>query len=221
MDLDTNVSIIVSLGMAGRLQYTQGNHSHVCFEISDCQVTGPFRVMKHVFNLYYEDPRYMGGVDIIPNHGLSLYFKDQGPCLLQASLDEQTWISLERWIQIFAQKKFENRMICDILLEQSLVAGIGNYLRAEILYYSGINPTRKVQSITLDEWDRIRSSSHKVINLAYQHNGFTIESFISPDGTYGTYPAAVYGKTHDPTGNPVVKTDVKDRKIHWVPAIQL
>lgn len=221
IDLDSGHMIIISLGMAGRIQYTAGNHSHVRFDLSDCQINGPFKVMKPSFSIYFDDSRYMGGVDIIPNEGIPLYFKDIGPDLLQLALDEKTWIPLDTWTSILAQKKLKNRMICDILLDQSLIAGIGNYFRAEILYYAMIHPLRKVSTITIDEWDRLRVSAHKVIHLAYHYRGFTIESFISPDGELGTYPAAVYGKDFDPYGNPVTKTDVKDRKIHWVPAIQL
>lgn len=221
IDLDTGHMIIISLGMAGRVQYSPGDHSHVRFDISDSETKGAFKVMKQVFSLYFDDHRYMGGVDIIPNAGIPLYFKDIGPDLLQAALDEKTWIPLDKWLSIYTQKKLKNRTICDVLLDQDLVAGIGNYLRCDILYYAMINPLRKVESISTHEWDLIRVCSHKVILLAYSYRGFTIESFISPDGEMGTYPAAVYGKDFDPHGNPVIKTDVKDRKIHWVPTVQV
>lgn len=221
IDLNTSHMIIISLGMEGRVQYYSGNHSHVRFDISNCEINGPFNVMKFSFSIYFDDPRCMGGVDIIPNEGIPLYFKDIGPDLLQLALDEKTWIPLETWISIFAQKKLKNRMICDILLDQSLVAGLGNYLRSEILYYAMIHPLRKVSSVNIDEWDSIRISAHKVILLAYSRRGFTIKSFISPDGDMGTYPAVVYGKSFDPYGNPVITTDVKDRKIHWVPNVQV
>ena len=222
LDLDTSHMIIISLGMAGRLQYTAGNHSHVRFDISDCTINGPFKIMKPALSLYFDDSRYMGSVDVIPNSGVPLYFKDLGPDLLEAALYETTWIPFDKWKAIFTQKKLQKRLICNVLLDQSLVAGIGNYLRAEILYYAAIHPERLVESITQDEWERLRLSAHKVILLAYSYRGFTIESFISPDGEYGVYPAAVYGKPYDPSGNPVLCQDVKGhgQKIHWVPAIQ-
>lgn len=220
IDVDTEHMIIISLGMSGRLQYTQGNHSHIRFDIAESNISGPFNIIKYIFSLYFDDPRYMGNIDIIPNSGISLYFRDIGPDLLQLALIEETWIPLDIWLAIFGQKKLKNRIVCDVLIDQSLIAGIGNYLRCEILYYAAIDPKRKVESLTTEEWDRIRISSHKVIYLSYTYGGFTIQSFISPDGQVGTYPAVVYGKTHDPIGNVIIKTKIKDRTMHWVPAIQ-
>lgn len=221
IDLDSGHMIIVSLGMSGRLQYTPGNHSHVRFDISESQINGPFKVIKPVCSVYFDDSRYMGGVDIIPNASIVFYFKDIGPDLLQLSLDEKTWMPLQTWITIFTAKKLQKRAICEVLMDQSLVSGIGNYVKAEVLYYSGVHPERTVETITIEEWDRLRISAHKVLRLSYSCFGFTIESFISPDGQLGTYPSAVYGKTHDPNGNPVVKSTTKDgRTTHWVPSLQ-
>ena len=220
IDLDSGYIIIISLGMAGRLQYFPGNHSHVRFDLCDCEIKGSFRIMRNFFSLYFDDSRYMGGVDVISNFGMSLYFKDIGPDLLQLALDEKTWISFETWLEIFTKKKLMKRKICDVIMDQSLIAGIGNYLRSEILYYSRINPDRTVETITNEEWDRIRISSHKIIMLSYSYGGFTIKTFISPDGKPGMYPAAVYGKSHDSLGNSVIKMNIKSRNVHWVPAIQ-
>ena len=220
-DLSTNQSIIISLGMVGRLQYTAGDHSHVSFEISDSIKKGLFNLLTPAFILYYDDYRYMGAVDCIPTEGFPLYFRDIGPDLLQLALDEKTWISLPLWLSIFQIKKTAKWEISKTLLEQNFVSGIGWYLVTEILYYSGIHPERIGESITTEEWDRIRINSHKIINLSYAYGGFTIKDFISPDGKYGTYPAAVYGKTHDPMGNIVINKKVKNgRTAHYVPAIQ-
>jgi DNA-formamidopyrimidine glycosylase len=222
IDLNTGHMIIISLGMVGRLQMEQGNHSHVRLDISDYEIKGSFKIMKNSFSLYFDDYRYMGGVDVIPNNNIQMYFVNIGPDILQLSLKDETWISLDNWIGIFCRKKLRTRTISDILLDQSFVSGIGNYLRAEILYYSRINPKRTVNSLTKEEWDRIRICSHNIIKISYSYGGFTIKSFISPDGEPGRYPAAVYGKTHDPLGNPVEKIKTKGgQTIHWVPSIQM
>lgn len=220
IDLSTEHVIIVSLGMAGRMQFQSGNHSHVRFDISDVEVNGLFRVLKYAFSLYFDDHRYMGGVDIIPNPGIPLYFKDIGPDLLQLALKEETWIPLEIWLQIFTNKESKRHMY-DVLLDQSLVAGIGWYLACEILYYSGIHPERRSNTLTSDEWDRVRICSHKVVALSYSYGGCTIKDFISPDGSYGMYKPVVYGQSHDPLGNVVIDKKIsKTRTIHWVSEIQ-
>ncbi len=219
IDLSSEHIIIVSLGMTGRLQYYPGNHSHVQFDISEYEIKGPFKIQKPVCNLYFQDHRYMGGVDIIPNINIPIYFRDIGPCLLHHALTE--YIPLTAWLTIYKQKKYQNWLIFDILLEQDLVAGIGVYCCVEILYYSGIHPQRVASTITDEEWDRIRISAHKVVALSYSYGGFTIEDFISPDGQRGMYPAAVYGRTYDPLGNAVIVIKRQHKRtMHVVPAIQ-
>lgn len=82
IDVDTGHMIIVYLGMVGRFQFDQGNHSHVRFDICDFEIKGSFKVLKYTFSLYFDDYRYMGGVDIIPNAGIPIYFRDIGPDIL-------------------------------------------------------------------------------------------------------------------------------------------
>lgn len=213
--------IVVSLGMTGRLQYNPGNHTHIYFNISDYEIVGSLRILRDTFTLYYDDYRYMGSVDIIPTANISIYLGNIGPDLLAAALNENTWIPSNTWLAIFTQKKIQKWAICKALLEQSLIAGIGNYIKSEVLYYVGILPERKISEITIQEWETLRVVAHKIILLSYSYGGFTIKDFISPDGQWGQYPAAVYGKKQDSYGNPVISGKTSDgRTSHWVPAIQ-
>ncbi|CAH6419419.1 Formamidopyrimidine-DNA glycosylase [uncultured virus] len=213
--------IVVSLGMSGRLQYAQGNHSHIHLGIGEYQCLGSFQILRPAFALYFDDQRYMGHFNVIANDEVPIYFNNIGPDLLQAALDEKTYIPLEYWQHIFNIKKVKKWTLRKALIEQSLIAGIGNYLISEICYYSGLYPERIIETLTIEEIDRLRIVAHKILLLSYSYGGFTIESFISPDGEWGKYPAAVYGKKFDPYGNPVLATKAKDgRTSHWVPAIQ-
>lgn len=214
--------IVVSLGMTGRLQYSQGNHSHINLAIGEYQILGSLRIIRPSFVLYFDDQRYMGHFDIIPVSGIGIYLKGIGPDLLQAALDEKTYISSEHWKQIFNLKKVKKWKICKALLDQDLIAGIGNYIKSEVLYYSKIHPERTVETLTDEELEVLRIVCHKIIMLSYSYGGFTIESFISPDGSWGKYPAAVYGKQFDSCGNPVIKGKTSDgRTSHWVPSLQI
>ena len=213
--------IVVSLGMTGRLQYNRGNHSHIYFVIGEYHTSGSFRIMRPSFTLFFDDYRYMGSVDFVPTSNIGIYLGDIGPDLLAASLSENTWIPSSTWISIFTQKKIQTWTICKALLDQRLVAGVGNYLKAEVLYYSGILPERVINTITPHEWETLRVTSHKIILLSYSYGGFTLKDFISPDGQCGEYPAAVYGKKQDPYGNLVVSGKTSDRRTsYWVPSIQ-
>lgn len=213
--------IVVSLGMTGRLQYQPGNHSHITFQIGEARMQGTMRVLKPLFTLFFEDPRYMGSMHCVDATYLPTYLSDLGPDLLQRALQRETWMTLEEWMARFQPAKYPKRAICDVLMRQELVAGIGNYLKSEILYYAGVLPERTLGTLTMNEWDAIRMRAHEVIYLSYCHGGFTIESFISPDGATGNYPAAVYGRATDPQGRAVVSGKTRDgRTSHWVPGVQ-
>lgn len=216
-DVSTGFHIITSLGMSGRYQYKEGKHSHVKFHISEIEIVDGISVTKSTSVLYFDDTRYMGGIDIVPTENYPKYMSALGPDLLEAALTQE--ISKEKWLQIFTGKPCK-RAICELLIDQSYVAGQGNYLRCDILYYSGIHPKRAANTLTKEEWEKLRDVSHKVIKLAYHYRGHTIESFVSPDGELGTYPAAVYKKDKDPNGYPVERMTVSGRTVHWVPMVQ-
>lgn len=221
-DLDSGHMIITSLKMTGRYQYTQGTHSHVRFDLNEYEIVGPFKVLRSTFSLYYDDVRNMGDIDCIPSGNASIYFQDLGPDLLLHALDESTWITLEGWLSIYNSKRLGKRKIIDILLDQKLVCGIGWYLATEILYYSAIHPLRLGNTLSQKDLDLIRVNAHKIILLSYLYGGLTIESFISPDGQIGTYPAVIYGKERDPNGFTIVNEKMSSgRTAHYVAEIQI
>lgn len=196
--------------MNGKFLYEEGNHSHIRFDIED----------DIPFSVYFDDTRYFGKIDIIESVNESKYFANIGPCLLKHAMNEETWITTEEWRKIFKPKLLRRKM-CDILIDQSIIAGIGQYLMVEILYYSGIHPKRIGNTITNEELESIRINSHKVVKLSYDHGGFTLRDFLSPSKKPGMYPAAVYGKRFDPNGYKVVKEKLTNgRSIHFVAELQ-
>ena len=198
-------SLVASLGMTGRFLYQQSTHSQIALQ---------FGSQSWVF---FEDTRHFGGIDVCPTQHLPSLLANMGPDLLAAALT--TEISLEVWMSRFPLNSA--RKIFDVIKDQGTVSGIGNYLASEILYYSVIHPLRLTKSLTLSEWEVLRQVSHQVIRLSYNYGGFTLESFISPDGALGTYPAAVYGKQTDSQGNLIVKQKVGRQSAYFVPAVQL
>jgi formamidopyrimidine-DNA glycosylase len=217
-DLNTGYHIITSLGMSGRLTFTPGNHTHIRFDIGVTEKVGVLSVVKSTFSIYFDDQRYMGNIEVVRPEDSSAYFNALGPDLLQAARVDATWITQDQWHKIF---KGRRRAMCDVLTMQELVSGIGWYLMTDILYYSGIHPERRSDTLTKDEWELIRVNAHKVIRLSYAYGGFTIESFISPDGKLGNYPAAIYGKQKDSVGHTIVHKKISaSRSIHYVEEIQ-
>ena len=219
--LDCGQSLIISLGMSGRLQYHDGGHTHVRFDLCRRVSQGLLSILEHNGHLYYDQARPFAGIDVLDHSHYTAYFADLGPDLLACAQNVDTWITFEQWSAIFTSPKIAQWQVCKALLEQSLVAGIGNYLKSEILYYAGILPQRLMSSLSTDDLERLRVSAHQVIQSAYSYGGLTIKDYISPDGQPGIYPVAVYGKDTDSRGYPVTKGKTKDgRMSHWVEAVQ-
>ena len=71
--------------------------------------------------------------------------------------------------------KFWGRQLCHLLLDQSFLAGIGNYLRSEILFNARLHPTRKLKSLTQDEQTRFAESAISTTQQAYVQKGVTVD----------------------------------------------
>ena len=103
-----------------------------------------------------------------------------------------------------------------VLLDQSIITGIGNIYDDEILFMSGINPNRKSCDITKDECDKIISNTIKVLNKAIKLGGTTIKSFTSSEGVHGLFQneLLVHSKSGSPCpvcGNVIEKTKIGGR----------
>ena len=75
-------------------------------------------------------------------------------------------------------KKFPERAIKPLLLEQEKLGGIGNYLSCEILAHSGVRPTRRSKTLTKEEIKKIVKWTKKVIDLSIKKNGLTFTKNI-------------------------------------------
>ena len=71
--------------------------------------------------------------------------------------------------------RFGGRQLCHLLLDQSFLAGVGNYLRSEILFNARLHPTRKLKSLTQDEQNRFVESAISTTQRAYHQKGVTVD----------------------------------------------
>ena len=74
-----------------------------------------------------------------------------------------------------------------MLLDQSIVAGLGNIYVCEALFRAGIHPTRAGGSISLDRLKRLVPAIHDVLDEAIAAGGSTLKDFASPDGELGYF----------------------------------
>ena len=74
-----------------------------------------------------------------------------------------------------------------LLLDQTIISGLGNIYSDEVLYSSFINPHRLGNSITIEDCERIINSAREIISKAIEFGGTTIRSYTSSLGVTGHY----------------------------------
>ena len=196
-----------TLGMSGYWSFSPKKHSRVRFDLEDGS------------SIWYTDTRNFGTLKF------AMTFEETNKKLLELGPDPLTHdISIEQFrTRLFKKNKKGEKTICEALMNQKTVAGVGNYIKAEVLWLSKVSPLRPVNSLSDKEITEIRDSIQSVIRTSYQNGGATIKSFYGADGSKGTYSSKflVYNQKVDPYNNKVVKTKTPDgRTTHWVPEIQ-
>jgi formamidopyrimidine-DNA glycosylase len=207
--------IITALGMTGRWDWTAGKHSHVLFDIS--QEDGNFLVEENT--LYFHDTRGFGSITVVWGQDqLNQFFFNTGPDLLLRELTPDEW----RLIFQRDQGNIRNKEICIVLLDQSVVSGIGNYLKSEILYRAHIRPNRQVWTINDNELEALRQAAYATIRESYSHGGLTISDYWGPNGHRGVFPVQVYNRNIDSFGNKIERATFSDKRTSfWVPSLQI
>lgn len=189
--------LIFSLGMTGRFTTTSLFSVKLIFDFSGTK-------------LYYNDARGFG-FGIVESDASQWITNNLGNDPLREEIDD--------WSQVLYKNR--NRQLVVMLLDQKSIAGVGNYLKSEILYAAKLKPDRLVSSLSKDESNLLLECIYDKIRTSYQHGGLTIKDFWSPDGNRGVFPISVYSKKHDPLNNIVVRDTFKDnRTTYWVPEIQ-
>ncbi|CAH6418619.1 Formamidopyrimidine-DNA glycosylase [uncultured virus] len=211
------VYLICFLGMEGRFQYTEGDHTGFGLEIGEVKQMKAHTLCILQERVWFSDSRHFGFVKVVSTEAeIKAVFKDTGPDWLNDN------ITIEYFTAKLRNKRIKDHTIAWYLLERQMdVSGVGNYLRAEILYACAMAPTRKLSELTDGDIQLLYEWTLYIINESYRCNGLTIATYRDPEGVLGTFQPKVYKQKVDPLGNPVVKQQFEDgRTTHWVPAVQ-
>ncbi|WP_091528221.1 DNA-formamidopyrimidine glycosylase [Alkalibacterium subtropicum] len=181
-------------------------HTHVIFELDSKE------------ELRYLDVRKFGKMSLVEKADL-----DEHPSMRSLG-PEPTDDTLETIYLIKALKKTE-RPVKACLLDQKIVAGIGNIYADEILYDAYIHPERKGKELNEDEIKRLRDSIISIMNRAVEKGGTTIRTYANAYGAEGSYQEclAVYGRTEEVCPrcqHTIRKIKVGQRGTHYCPQCQ-
>ncbi len=223
------VYMVSQLGMEGKWIHTKDNYSN--FRIYFGDLNQNRTAYEITDRWYFSDSRHFGHFNVYSD--LTEPGKSHGPCLLTTALVAKGTVRLEDLrpyqsisdLNYFTSKlrngRLKAKQICDFLMEQKHVSGIGNYLRAEVFFRAKMDPRKLLSSFTDDDIIILYNAIMVQMVIAYEARGLTIKSYWDPEGNAGKCPLQAYNQTTDPMGNPVEKfKDKNNRMVHWVPAVQ-
>jgi formamidopyrimidine-DNA glycosylase len=160
--------------------------------------------------LWFRNPRCLATLEFTTDKSvLEKALNNLGPSILSSEF------SLDKWNEMIIQHK--NKNITSFLMNQNIFSGIGNYIKAEALYYAKISPLRKTGSLNPYEASKLYEGVKIIPRIAYNKNGLSIKDYKDFDGEKGNYEEdlKIYGKSN------AKKTKTADgRTTYWDPKIQ-
>ncbi len=185
IDTDRGDTMIFHLGMSGRWRVDPSEtliHDHLIIETPG-------------HSLALNDPRRFGSVDLVQTSALASYppFVVMGPEPLGPDFSAG-----------HLRRAFEGRIapVKALLLDQRIVAGLGNIYVCEALHMAGIAPSRAAGRIAPARLERLVSAIRTVLAAAIEAGGSTLRDYARPDGELGYFSKQwlVYGREGQPCG---------------------
>ena len=186
IQLNSNDRIILHLRMTGCLlltpaDYPEEKHTHVIFRLSNGK------------ELRFFDTRRFGRFWLLKNGEADTYSGTHK--LGTEPLDKL--LAAEYLKALLGKRK---KTVKECLLDQSVIAGIGNIYSDEILFTAGIYPARPANSLNMEEWERLAAAIPERISYFIEVNKITPEEYLETKGqNYRNTPfLQVYGQEGKP-----------------------
>ena len=184
--LEGGGGIVIRLGMSGRLElHPRGSrstspHRHVVWTLRGEAASLETR-------LDFIDPRRFGGVHLAQSPS------DLEERLLAGLGPEAHTIAPET---LYDRLRRTSRSIKIAMLDQSVIAGVGNIYADEALFGAGIHPTQPANTISPSQANRLASALVMILQAAIEQGGSTIQSHTLPNGAVGNFAShhKVYGR---------------------------
>lgn len=178
-------------------------HNHIVFEFDNDK-------------LIYDDVRKFGKMYL---------YKKTDNIFNEKPLNSLGYEPFEEIDEILLKEKFnKNKPIKNLLLDQTIIAGIGNIYASEILFDSMISPFKMGKDLSLEEVRKIVFSSRKILESAIKKGGTTIKSFSHNDGISGMFQQdlKVYQQENCPVcESKIIKIKQQSRMTYYCPSCQI
>ena len=226
--LDDGARLLLHLGMTGQL-FASGARSVRLLSAERRSTLDPakqkaFRPDAHTHlelefadgppGLYFRDTRKFGKVRLLARG-------ESDPRLDKLGVDAL----VATGAVLYAAAQRRSVPIKSLLLEQSVIAGIGNIYADEALFLARVRPTRKARSVEPKECDAIAKAARRVLERAIVMGGSSIDDFVRPDGSDGAYQTErkVYAREGEPCPRcrtPIRRIVIGQRSAHFCPECQ-
>ena len=184
---NTDKIFLIHLGMSGQIRIKKKDivqkHDHMRMIVENNN--------KH-FVVTYNDSRRFGYIDLFKKKELKEHF-----LLSKIGVEPLGRELTTEYLQNNFKKRFIN--IKNALIDQKIIAGIGNIYASEILYKAKINPLRKVNSLSQNDLSSIITFTKIILKKSIDVGGTTIRDHMQPDGSLGYFKQKlqVYGKVNE------------------------
>jgi formamidopyrimidine-DNA glycosylase len=202
--LDDGNRFYIHLGMSGRLTIETDEsplekHTHLVITLEDGK------------ELRFRDPRRFGGVWWLGQ-------EDPGGTMGPEPLD----VKIDVLIKKLSRTK---RAIKNVLLDQTVLAGIGNIYADEALFESGIHPLARADRLNEDQARRLHVAIKKILRRAIKHKGSTLRDYVDAEGGKGAFQKLhrVYDRADQPCTTckkPIQRIVLGGRSTHFCPNCQ-
>ena len=193
--INKNRFLLVHLKMTGQLIWAKegnvvgGGHSMKTekIDILPNNQTRAWIEFSDKSRLYFNDLRRFGFWQIVDKEALEKIKSGYGIEPLMKNF------TLQNFLKALSDKK---TVIKAVLLNQSIISGIGNIYADEACFLSGIKPNRRINTLTKKELEKLFLAIKKVIKKAVDKRGTTFNSYVDSDGNKGNFVShlQVYGR---------------------------
>ncbi|MBM4302210.1 MAG: bifunctional DNA-formamidopyrimidine glycosylase/DNA-(apurinic or apyrimidinic site) lyase [Deltaproteobacteria bacterium] len=207
-DLEGGVTLLIHLGMTGRLFMGPPPspplpHVHLVFQL------------EGGLELFFQDTRRFGQVLVFPPG-------EAPPPLAQVGAEPFSRKVTPAWLA--GQARGRSRPIKNFLLDARILAGIGNIYACEILLAARLHPATPVARLTLADWGRVLAETRRILRRAIKKGGTTVANYLNSKGEAGLFQLElrVYGRAGEPCrcGAPINRLVQAGRSTFFCPRCQ-
>ena len=181
-----------------QVEFEPDEHTHLRLSFAD---GGP--------DVFFRDIRKFGKVKLLAPEAKEPRLERLGRDALQAD-----------GAYLFRASRNRKVAVKNLLLDQSVLAGVGNIYADEALFYAGVRPGRGAQRVTRAECGRIAEGLVRILTRSIETGGSSISDYIAPDGSDGGYQdeRRVYARTGEPCTHcrePIRRVVIGQRSSHY------